>query len=372
MADISHANILKQGRWPAPVVDGADQTTVMKLYRFMLRLRRIELALIKEYHPADEMRCPSHFCVGQEAAPASLSLNLQAQDYLFSHHRSHGYFLAKGAPLKALFAELYGKTTGANGGIAGSQDISYGAVNFHSGAILAGAIGIAVGVAMAMKLRRQEQVVVAGFGEGATDEGLFWESVSLAATRKLPIVFVCENNAYATHSHLLKRQPADNLTQRVTTFGVRSRALFGNDVVAVHAAVTEAIEIARKGQGPSFVEAYTYRWNGHVGPQDEEHLGYRPPAELEQWKSNCPLTLIEESLLKKGWLTESARDALIKENDAEIAEAFAFAKSSPFPGPTDFEGLNRSAASPLADKCLHEFEPEVFNQDQRLTIPAPY
>jgi len=372
MAQLSHANILKQGRWPAPQLQGTDQATVMRLYRFMLRLRRIEQALIKEYHPADEMRCPSHFCVGQEAIPSALSLELQTEDYLFSHHRSHGYFLAKAAPLNALFAELYGKSTGANGGIAGSQDISFGKVNFHSGAILAGAIGIAVGAAMAFQLRQQPQVVVAGFGEGATDEGLFWESISLASQRKLPIVFVCENNAYATHSHLLKRQPADNLSERVSTFGLQTYTVFGNDAVTSHAAVADGIKHARAGRGACFVEAYTYRWNGHVGPQDEEYLGYRPPEELEQWKANCPLTLIEESLRKAGWLTDTERESLAREIDAEIAEAFVFAKSSPFPGTTDFERLNRSLGSPLADRCLVEIEPEVFNQNQRLTIPAPY
>ena len=178
---------------------------------------------MKEYHPADEMRCPIHLCLGQEAVPCGLSIHLSAQDYLFSHHRSHGYFLAKGATLRSLFAELYGKETGSNGGKAGSQDISDASLRFFSGAILAGGIGLAVGSALANQLRKTGAVTVTGFGESATDEGVFWEAINYAQLRKLPVVFLCENNLYATYSHLLKRQPTDSITARVAAFGLKVR-----------------------------------------------------------------------------------------------------------------------------------------------------
>ena len=139
LTEISHEAILKGGRYSNLSIADMDPKTVIALYRFMVRLWRCEEALMEEYHPADEMRCPVHFCVGQEAVPAALSLLLREDDYLFSHHRSHGYYLAKSAPMDALFAELYGRKTGANGGVAGSQDISMSSVNFYSGAILAGA-----------------------------------------------------------------------------------------------------------------------------------------------------------------------------------------------------------------------------------------
>src|SRR5713226_941565 len=148
MAVLTHEAILKAGRYGSLTVETDEAGTAKALYRFMLRLRLCEEALAREYHPADEMRCPVHFCVGQEAVPAALSLLLGKDDYLFSHHRSHGYYLAKGAPMEALFAELYGKSTGANGGVAGSQDISYPARNFYSGAILAGATAISIGAAL--------------------------------------------------------------------------------------------------------------------------------------------------------------------------------------------------------------------------------
>lgn len=372
MTQISHEAILQQGVYRGVSIEGVDPQTVMRLYTFMQRLRRCEEALIQEYHPADEMRCPVHFCVGQEAVPAALSLLLDPEDYLFSHHRSHGYFLAKAAPMRALFAELYGRVTGANGGVAGSQDISMSPVKFYSGAILAGAIALAVGTGLASQLRGKNRVIVAGFGEAATEEGIFWESINYAAVRHLPVVFVCENNKYSMFSPQLKRQPADNISQRVAAFQIKTRALFGNDVIAVHAALDEAIDQARQGKGPCFVEAYTYRWYGHVGPEDDDYIGYRSIAEREAWKANCPIGLLEEQLVKQGMLTSTAKTHLIDAIDAEIVDAFDFAKSSPFPAKADWGFLNYAAESPLADRLLVDIEASAFDQNQNITIPAPY
>src|SRR5712671_885780 len=181
---ITHQNILEAGRYRDLRITADEAETAKALHRFMLRLRICEEALAREYHPADEMRCPVHFCIGQEAVPAALSVLLREDDYLFCHHRSHGYYLSKGAPMDALFAELYGKHTGANGGLAGSQDISFPSRKFFSGAILAGATAISLGAALGCQLRKSTQVTVAGFGESATDEGIFWESVNYAAVAK--------------------------------------------------------------------------------------------------------------------------------------------------------------------------------------------
>ena len=372
MDEISHEAILKMGRYRDLSISGIDTELVKGLYRFMLRLRRCEEALMKEYHPADEMRCPVHFCIGQEAVPAALSLLLAQDDYLFSHHRSHGYFLAKGAPMSSLFAELYGRETGSNGGKAGSQEISMPSVNFYSGAILSGILAIAVGTALGFQLKHTPNVAVAGFGEAAPDEGIFWEAINYAVLRKLPVVFLCENNRYATYSHQLKRHPADNISQRVAAFGAKSRVLFGNDVIAVYSAVAEAINYARKGQGPFFIEAYTYRWYGHVGPEDDDYLGYRPKSELEFWKTNCPIALLEEKMVACGLLTPTIKAGIIDEIDGEIADAFKFAKSSPFPGDTNWERLNYSTVSPLADKLLHETKLGEFDKEQPDAIPQPY
>lgn len=331
----------------------------------MLRLRRCEEALAQEYHPADEMRCPVHFCIGQEAVPAALSELLTIDDYLFCHHRSHGYYLAKGAPMRTMFAELYGKETGANGGRAGSQDISHPAANFHSGAILAGATAIAMGAALAFQMRGESRVAVAGFGESATDEGIFWETVSYAALRKLPIVFVCENNNYSVFSPLLKRQPKDNISERVRAFGVNSTALFGNDVPLVYKTLESAIADARAGRGPSFVEAYTCRWSGHYGPASDDLVGYRSEEELKIWKDNCPIALLEEAMAAKGLLAPGRAAELLKEIDVEIADCFRFAKGSPFPKPAkDWRALNFGSSSPTADRLLVDIDVEAFDHDQ--------
>jgi pyruvate dehydrogenase E1 component alpha subunit len=372
MKKISHQAILAVGRYKQLSLTNVAPDVVTDLHRFMLRLRRCEEALAREYHPADEMRCPVHFCIGQEAVPAALSQLLTNDDYLFSHHRSHGHYLAKGAPMQAMFAELYGKETGANGGRAGSQDISCPAVNFHSGAILAGAMAIAVGSALAVQMKGESRVTVAGFGESATDEGIFWETVSYAALRKLPIVFVCENNNYSVFSPLLKRQPKDNISERVATFGLKSTALFGNDVPLVYRTLKSAIADARTGHGPSFVEAYTCRWSGHYGPASDDLVGYRSEEELRIWKENCPIALLEEAMSAKGLLSDSQKSTLLKEIDIEIADSFRFAKGSAFPKPARWSEMNYANSSPLADRLLLDIDVEAFDHDQAFVQAKGY
>jgi TPP-dependent pyruvate/acetoin dehydrogenase alpha subunit len=364
MTGVDHQSILEAGRYTALSLADADSAVVAGLHRFMLRLRRCEQALAREYHPADEMRCPVHFCIGQEAVPAALSQLLTQDDYLFSHHRSHGYYLAKGAPMPAMFAELYGKETGANGGKAGSQDISYGAVNFISGAILTGATAIAVGTALGFQLRNESRVAVAGFGESATDEGVFWEAVNYAGLRRLPIVFVCENNNYSVFSPQRKRQAGCSIADRVATFGVASTALFGNDVVKVHATLAQAIADARSGKGPAFIEAYTYRWSGHYGPESDDLVGYRPAEEMALWRENCPIALLEDAMHSRGWLRADDKAQALQRIDEEIADAFRFAKTSPFPRATDWVSMNISAHSPRADALLPDVHLEEFDENQ--------
>jgi TPP-dependent pyruvate/acetoin dehydrogenase alpha subunit len=361
------------GRYQDLSLDGVSPDLSMELYRFMVRLRRSEEALIDAYHPADEMRCPVHFCVGQEAMPAALSAVLEKDDYLFSHHRSHGYYLAKGAPMDALFAEMHGRETGADGGMAGSQDISMPSVNFFSGAILSGAVAIATGAALGFQLKGGKHVAVAGFGEGATDEGVFWEALNYASLRKLPVVFVCENNRYATYSDQLKRQPADNISERVATFGLETRTLFGNDVIAVYKEVRDAVARARSGQGPAFIEAYTYRRFAHVGPEDDDYVGYRPEAERQFWLEHCPIDLLTEAMVAQELLTPEGIAGVAAELDGEIAASFEFAKQSPFPVPRDWAAMNYAQSSETADALLADYGTVGdFNESQSDSIPGPY
>jgi TPP-dependent pyruvate/acetoin dehydrogenase alpha subunit len=338
----------------------------------MLRLRRTEEALHREYHPAEEMRCPIHFCIGQEAIPAALSVLVQPDDFMFSHHRSHGYYFAKGAPMRELFAEIYGRETGANGGKAGSQDISHSASHFYSGAILAGAVSIAVGAAFGLQHQKSRQISISGFGEGATDEGAFWEAMNYAGQKKLPILFVIENNRYATFSDQLKRQAADNIAERVRPFGVRATQIFGNDVALAWRTFRTEIDRLRGGDGPALVEAYTYRWNSHVGPEDDGSNAYRTTEEMQFWKNNCPLSLLEEKLRTQGWLNDALQLQFEADAAAEIAANFQFAKESPFPSDTDWHHMTYEDASPLADRVLGAASGGEFDHYQDEAKLGPY
>ena len=373
MTTINHEVILKHGNYKCSSINGIDQEIVLDIYNFMLRLRRLQEEIYKEYHPADEMRCPVHFCIGQEAIPAALSALIKKNDFLFGPHRSHGYYFAKGGSMKALLAELYGRKTGANGGKAGSQDISSPHLNFHSGAIISGTIGIAVGAALGIKFKSNDIISVVGFGDAATEQGIFYEAISYASMYKLPVIFICENNNYSTYSPQSKRQPFDNVHERVPSFGVKSCAMFGNDVISVYSALANAMNYVRTGNGPYYIEAYTYRWKGHVGPEDDDYIGYRPQSEIDFWKNNCPISLLEEQMISNSLLTSSLKEEFIGKIDKEIAKAFNYAKTSPFPDDIDYEKLNYCLDSPVADKLLQdEIGSKEFNNYQPETIPGPY
>jgi TPP-dependent pyruvate/acetoin dehydrogenase alpha subunit len=294
------------------------------------------------------------------------------EDYLFSHHRSHGYYFGKRAPIRALFAEMYGKETGANGGKAGSQDVSYSASHFYSGAILSGATAISAGAALAFQNKKQPYIALAGFGEGATDEGVFWETVNFAALRSLPLVLICENNYYATYSPMSKRMAVENISQKVETFGVKAFTIFGNDAVSVYTTLAQAMEQARSGKGPAFIESFTYRQNSHVGPEDDSYNGYRTEEEKEFWKTLDPIKLMEERMLKQNWLSDGEKKAIVGDIQAEIADAFKFAKESPFPKIDDWNAANFHLETPVADKLLSEFSSAEFDGHQKDHVPAPY
>jgi pyruvate dehydrogenase E1 component alpha subunit len=365
-------DVLRTGKHKISGLRGESPELLLDLYRFMLELRMVQEALIKEYHPANEMRCPVHFCVGEEAAPAALSKVLRKDDWLFCDHRGHGFYLAKGGDLNALFAELYGKAGGCNGGIAGSQEICMPSVRFYSGAILSGMGAVACGAAFESVFNGRDNLSVAVIGDGAADEGNTWETINYAALKKLPVLFICENNGYSTYSPQSKRQPLDNISERVAAFGVESVSLFGNDTVELLGVLREAAEYCRSGKGPFFVETYTCRWNSHVGPADDAGVGYRTKEEIEFWRANCPAALLEESLAASNILSPGMREALARKITLRIEEAFKFAKSSPFPSPPDWETVNLFPGSPAADRLLPDTEAGGFDFHQDETVPKSY
>lgn len=298
----------------------------------MLRIRRIEEAIAARYAEG-EMRCPVHFCVGQEAVPAAICTQLAPEDRVFSGHRSHGHYLAKGGDLVAMLAELYGRATGCARGRGGSQhliDLDAGFV--ASAPILAGTIPIAVGSALSSSWRGASAISAVFFGDGATEEGAFHESLNFAAARRLPVLFVCENNLYSVHSKMDGRQPAGRrIADMAAAYAMPALHADGNDAAAVWRAGAAAIAHVRAGKGPFFLEFATYRWLEHCGPNPDDSLGYRPAAEVDAWRGRCPI----EDLRRKGVPGGARERALEAQVTAEIEAAFALARAAPFPDAAD-------------------------------------
>lgn len=305
--------------------------TLKKLLFTMIRIRRVEEAIAGLY-PEQEIRCPVHLCVGQEAIPAGVCENLKANDVVFGSHRAHGYYLARRGDLRSLLAELYGKFTGCAKGKGGSQHLAAPEVGFLGGsAIVAGTVSIAVGAALSFTMQKKANVAVAAFGDGAVDEGEFYESLNFAALKNLPVIFICENNFYATHAHQSVRQVKDNIFQKAKVFGVSAKRIDGNDVIKVFRTTQEAINSARAQKGPALIECRTYRWLEHVGPNYDYNLGYRTKRELKDWMKRCPIKIFKKFLLEKGLIKYSEITQFLKKIDMEIKESIIFAKQSNFP-----------------------------------------
>ena len=297
----------------------------------MLKIRHFEEKIIDVY-PSQEMKTPVHLYIGEEAIAAGVCLNLKKDDYVFSTHRNHGHYIAKGMDIKYLMAELYGKENGCSKGKGGSMHpVAPECGILGTSAIVGGSIPLAVGTALASKLRKDGKVSVPFFGDGAVDEGTFHESLNFASLKKLPVVFVCENNFYATNSHQSARQPHDNIAKRAEGYDITGIQLNGNDVIRIYKITKDAINKARSGGGPTLIECRTYRWKGHVGPECDYEKGCRSKTELEEWMDRCPIELYKEYLMKNKTITNKDFSEMSKEIDNEIELAVAFGKKGPFP-----------------------------------------
>jgi len=302
-----------------------------QLLQAMLRIRLVE-ERIGVLYAAQDMRCPCHLAIGQEAVAVGTCAPLEPTDTLFGTYRSHGLYLAKGGDLNALIAELYGKETGCTRGRGGSmQVVAPEAGLICTSAIVGATIPMAVGAALSATRRHTSQVSAVVFGDGATEEGIFHESLNFASLRRLPVVFVCENNRYACYSHQRTRQAVDNIFQRAAAHGIPGQRVDGNDVIAVYEGVAQAVRRARLGQGPSLIECRTYRWREHVGPNDDTHLGYRSLEEITQWKARCPIARWSHRLNAEGLLSSGQMAQWTAEITQELDAAVACAKQSPFP-----------------------------------------
>ncbi len=314
------------------------EQTGMELYRMMKRIRMVEESIADRYHE-QEMRCPVHLCVGQEAVPSAAGFVLGDTDFCVSTHRSHGHYLGKGGNLKRMIAELYGKSTGCSSGKGGSMHLIDQEVGFMgSTAIVASTIPVGVGLGLSLQLKQSDNVSAVFFGDGATEEGVFYESLNFAALKKLPVLFVCENNLYSVYSPLSVRQPFMRKIYKIAeSMGVKSDYGDGNNALEVYERIKDAVDYIRSGSGPYFLEFATYRWREHCGPNYDNNIGYRTQEEFLFWKEKDPVENLHKLLVEKGIL-DKAQDAKIDaEIQSEIEEAFKFAKSSPFP---DIEEIN--------------------------------
>ena len=305
------------------------------LYRSMLRIRRIEEEIERRYHQ-DEMKTPIHLVIGQEAASVGCCAALRETDLLYSSHRSHGVYLAKGGDLKRMLSELHGRIDGCVASRGGSMHLVDKRVGMAgTSAIVGGAVPIAAGAALAAQLNGEHHVVVVFLGDATTEEGVTSETLNFAALKKLPLVFLCENNFYSVQSPLAARQPPRDIHRWAAGHDVPAVLVDGVNVLAVHAAVTAAVTRALAGGGPTFIEAQVYRLRAHGGAGDDSHTGYRTEEERASWEKVCPITIFRAYLEHAGVLDEQSRTAIERLIEAEIAEAFRFALASPHPTEAD-------------------------------------
>jgi TPP-dependent pyruvate/acetoin dehydrogenase alpha subunit len=300
-----------------------------RLYRSLYRIRRVEEEVARAY-PTDAIKSPVHLSIGQEAVSVGVCEALRPTDIVFGTYRSHAMYLAKGGDLNAMVAEMFGKATGCARGKGGSMHlIDTDAGVMGTSAVVGTTIANAAGYAYALKTKRSDAVVVSFFGDGASEEGVFAETLNFASLKSLPVLFVCENNGYAIHTSQAKRQGRPDIAARAEAYGIPADRLDGSDVVGLLGRTRTVLSGMRTLGGPHFFEVKTYRWREHVGPGRDFSLGFRAESEAEPWVKNDPVAKTA------ALLPPDERTAIEREVEAEVAAAFAFAEASPFPDPAE-------------------------------------
>lgn len=309
-----------------------DLTEAKEIYYRMKMIRATEEKIAEKYSEW-KMRCPTHLSTGQEAVASVVGTLLQKDDFAVSTHRAHAHYLGKGGSLKRMIAEIYGKSAGCSGGKGGSMhlvDLSAGFMG--STAIVANSIPVGVGLGLSIKLKDDSQVSCVYFGDAAVEEGVFYEAVNFAVLKKLPVLFVCENNLYSVYSPLSVRQPEGRkIYEMVRGIGIYSQYGNGNDPYEIYTITKKALEYIHAGNGPVFLEFSTYRWREHCGPNYDNSIGYRSEEEFLAWKERDPIILFEKKIKEDYENLKSDFEIIEKKIQSEIEDAFEFAESSPFP-----------------------------------------
>ena len=295
-----------------------------KLLADMIRIRTLEEGIVARYGE-QEMRCPVHLSIGQEASAVGICSALKTSDWAFSGHRNHAHYIAKGGSIQRMLAEIYGKATGCCGGKGGSMHLTDLDAGFIGATPIVGStVPIAVGAALTAQYQHPGKVVVIFLGDGAMEAGVVSESINFAVLKNLPILFVCENNLYSVYSPMSVRQPSQrSLSQFAEGHGIKTQSIDGNDVELVFNAASIAVESVRAGHGPHFIELKTYRWREHCGPNFDNDIGYRTEEEFIAWKLKDPIALYSQQF--------SNVEEEFNKAELEVNQAFDFAKSSAFP-----------------------------------------
>ena len=306
---------------------------IQKELLFKMKLIRGVEETIAERYNEQKMRCPTHLCTGQEAVAAAAGTVLRKDDFAVSSHRAHGHYLGKGGSLKRMIAEIYGKETGCSHGKGGSMHLIDQEVGFMgSTAIVGGTIPIGVGLGLSVQLKNTDQVSCIFLGDGSVECGVFYESVNFAVLRKLPVLFLCENNLYSVYSPLQVRQPKGReIYKMVEGLGMSSQHGDGNDIELVYEMIRKSVDQIRDGGGPQFLEFETYRWREHCGPNFDNHIGYRTEEEYLTWKERDPIPYLEKLLLEEKILSSDDLHEMEEKIKTAIDEAYDFAENSSFP-----------------------------------------
>ncbi|HXG12150.1 MAG TPA: thiamine pyrophosphate-dependent dehydrogenase E1 component subunit alpha [Gemmataceae bacterium] len=318
-----------------------------QLYRSLYRIRRVEEEIARIY-PTDRIKSPVHLSIGQEAVSVGVCAALAPEDVVFGTYRGHAMYLAKGGDLKQMLAELYGKATGCARGKGGSMHLIDPAAGvLGTSAVVGTTIANAVGYAYALRYRKSSALVANFFGDGATEEGVFAESLNFAVLKRLPVLFICENNRYAIHTRQDRRQGLPDICGRARAFGLPAECIEDNDVLRLYERVQAVAPAVRAGAGPYFFEVMTYRWREHVGPGHDFHLGFRNEDEVQPWVEADQVRRLAEMI------DADTRARIEEDVEAEIAAAVAFAEESPWPEPA-------------------ELYTDVFQEGPECPVPLPH
>jgi TPP-dependent pyruvate/acetoin dehydrogenase alpha subunit len=319
-------------------VSGHEPERLEGMLRSMLLIRSVE-ECIAELVASGEARCPCHLAIGQEGCAVGVAGELDPSiDRFFGAHRSHGHYLAAGGDPWALLAEVLGKSSGCSGGLGGSMHLIAPETGLLGTVpIVAATIPVAAGAALAARLDGRGGVVVSFFGDGATEEGVFHETLNLAALHRLPLLLVCENNLFSSHLHISLRQPSDRVARFAAAHLIPHETLDGNDVLAVAAAARRGLERGRAGEGPTFLELVTYRWRGHVGHREDRDVGVARAGDLPEWKERDPVQRLRRGMIAAGLLSDKEADRLAAGVTEEVAAALEKARRAPYPEPGTLE-----------------------------------